>query len=480
MGRFTRTALWNCEANALLIRNAQIWQHGIADVRISAGHIAAIGELHPMDAEDALDAAGGALLPGLHDHHIHLAGLAAKQASISCGPPDVGNEDMLAVALQQPGNGWLRGIGYHECVAGMLDAYMLDQIVAHRPVRIQHRSGRMWFLNTQALNILLAHKAPPPGLEKVGRGYTGRLFDEDAWLRTTLASVPPPFKAVSAQLAAMGVTGLTDMSPANDTVMADHFRGQQEAGQLKQCCLLAGTLGLAAARFGTNLHLGPAKLHLHEAALPNLDGTIDFIRQAHDQDRNIAVHCTTETELVFALASLEAAGALAGDRIEHAGIAPDHLVVEMSRMGLWAVSQPHFVSERGDQYLRDVEARDLPWLYRLRAFLDAGVPLAGGSDAPFGSPDPWAAMSAAVSRTTCSGIQLGPEEALNPEEALALYLADPLDLSRQRRIEVGARADLCLLDQPWEKARSRLSASDVSLTLIGGGIIYNRVDQAPS
>lgn len=464
----------------MLIRNAQIWQRGLADVRIAAGRISTMGALEPLDDEVVIEAAGGALLPGLHDHHIHLAALAAKQVSVACGPPDVVDETALATALQQPGDGWLRGISYHESVAGMLDAKTLDRMVPNRPVRIQHRSGRMWFLNSLALDALLEKSVPPPGFECDGGGFTGRLFDEDAWLRDTLASTPPCFGAVSAQLAAMGVTGLTDMSPSNDGVMAQHFKAEQKARRLLQSCVLAGRLELAKAAFDATLHLGHAKLHLHEAALPDLDSTIEFIGAAHDQGRSIAVHCTTETELVFALAAIDAAGVMRGDRIEHAGIAPDHLVDEIRRMGLWVVSQPHFIAERGDQYAQDVEARDVPLLYRLRTFVEAGVPLAAGSDAPFGSPDPWAAMAAAVSRATRSGLLIGEAEALTPEQALSLFLSDPPDITRQRSIEVGAVADFCLLDQPWEVARERLSADNVRMTIAGGRIIHNRIDQAPA
>ncbi len=459
----------------MLIRNAEIWQYGLADVRITRRRIAAIGELTPIEGEGALDARGGALLPGLHDHHIHMAALAAKRASIMCGPPDVTDEMALAQVLAQPGAGWLRGIGYHESVAGMLDAAMLDQMAPHRPIRIQHRSGRMWFFNTQAMDSLLVDVAPPPGLNT----KTGRLFDADSWLRETLGSSAPSFVSISTELAQMGVTGVTDMSPANDPRMAMHFAQEQNSGNLVQRCLLAGSLSLADGSFTDRLCLGPAKLHLHEAALPNLAETVHFIDAAHRQGRTIAVHCTTETELVFALAVFADAKPMRGDRIEHAGIAPDHLIADMVAMGLWAVSQPHFISERGDRYANDVEQRDLPSLYRLRAFLDAGVPLAGGSDAPFGEPDPWASMAAAVSRTTRGGIQLGRDEALTPEEALALYLADPVDLTRQRTIDVGTPADLCLLDRPWDDSRSRLSADHVRLTMIDGKIVYNRVDQAP-
>jgi predicted amidohydrolase YtcJ len=459
----------------MLIRGAEIWRQGIADVRIDGTRIAAVGTLTPFAGEAVIDAYGGALLPGLHDHHIHLAALAAKDASIMCGPPEVTDEAGLAAALARPGGGWLRGIGYHESVAGMLDRAMLDRLAPHRPVRIQHQSGRMWFLNSIAMDALLRRASPPSGLDRA----TGQLFDEDKWLRATLGSAPPDFSAVSTRLSAMGVTGITDMSPANDPIMAAHFDGQQAAGRLSQRAVLAGSLALADGTFGTRLALGPAKLHLHEAAFPDLDDAIDFTRRAHKQGRALAVHCTTEAELVFALATLDASGTIAGDRIEHAGVAPDPLIAEMAQMGLQAVSQPHFIAERGDRYAVEVEPRDVPSLYRLRAFLDAGVPLAAGSDAPYGDADPWASMAAAVSRTTRGGLILGGDEALTPDVAVALWLADPIDLTRERKVKPGAPADLCLLDCSWAAARTRLSAADVRLTVIDGRIVHNRVDHAP-
>lgn len=461
---------------AMLIRNADVWRLGQADVRLQDGRIAATGAIGPQPGERVIDAHGGALLPGLHDHHIHLAALAVAQASVPCGPPVVSDRMELAAALAAPGRGWLRGIGYHESVAGLLDRTMLDQWIADRPVRIQHRSGRMWFLNSMALDLLLGAAEPPPGLDR----QTGRLFDEDRWLRQALPSVPPAFATVSTQLAAMGVTGLTDMSAANDGAMAAHFAAEQAAGRLKQKVLLAGTLALNDAHFGPQLTLGPVKLHLHENALPDLDATIAFLRAGHEQGRAAAIHCTTETELVFALAALEAAAPAPGDRIEHAGVTPDHLLAEMARLGLHAVSQPHFIAERGDQYLRDVEPRDQPFLYRLAAFRRAGLVLAAGSDAPYGSHDPWFAMRAALSRATLAGHVMGADEALVPEEALALFLADPLDLRTERGIRPGAAADLCLLDRPWAEARTRLQASDVRMTMIDGSIVHEAVDQAPA
>ncbi|MGR4864682.1 amidohydrolase family protein [Caulobacter sp. LARHSG274] len=463
----------------MLIARAELEGGQVRDVRVERGLVTAIGTLEPLP-EETVVAAGGLLLPGLHDHHIHAAALAASLTSVRCGPPEVADAETFAAALQAaPGGGWLRGTGYHESVAGLLDAAGLDALVAHRPVRVQHRSGRMWFLNSAALDILLADHAPPPGLERQDGRFTGRLFDEDAWMKRALGSHPPCLAAVGAILARAGVTGLTDMSPANDAVMARHFAAQGADGSLPQRVLLAGRMDLTSADMAGRVRLGPAKLHLHEADLPDFDEAVRFVRTAHARGRAVAVHCATEVELVFTLAAFDAAGVEAGDRIEHASIAPDSAVDEIARLGLAVVSQPHFVAERGDIYRTDVEPDLQPLLYRLSAFRDAGVTLAAGSDAPFGGPDPWAAMAAAVSRRTRDGAPIGEAEALTPEQALDLYLRAPEALERRRRVAVGAAADLCLIDRPWAQARQALAAVRVRAAWVEGRTIFDGVDQPP-
>jgi len=462
----------------MLIANAEIWQGPTTDIRISDGRIAGMGRLQPATGERVIDAAGGALLPGLHDHHIHLAATAAARESVACGPPEVTDADALADALARKGDGWLRGIGYHESVAGMLSRAQLDEWVPHRPVRIQHRSGRMWFLNSRAIEALLALATPPAGLERADGVWTGRLFDEDAWLRATLAGSPPDLAQLGRDFGAFGVAGVTDMSPSNAVAEVRWLAGERARGFGPEI-VVAGTPELAGASFPTGMALGPVKIHLHEHAMPDLDATIALAVAAHQQGRAIAIHCTTELELVFALALLRAAGAVAGDRIEHAGIAPDALVEQIAETGLQVVSQPGFIAERGDQYRDAVDRADWPHLYRLRAFLNAGVTLAAGSDAPSGGIDPWAAMRAACSRRTRGGFTLGADEALSPEQALALFLADPLDLTRQRRIAVGEPASLCLLDRPWRVARGTLASDMVRATMAGGTLIHDAVDQPP-
>lgn len=460
---------------AVLIRAAELPGGRVADVRLEAGRIAGIGHFPEDIAATVIDAAGGLLLPGLHDHHIHVAATAAAMASVRCGPPDVADEAALVAALGAPGDGWLRGIGYHDGVAGAIDRAWLDRAAPARPVRVQHRSGRLWLFNSAGLDALLSSGvSPPAALDRA----SGRLFDDDAWLRRALGGRLPRFAAVGEALARVGVTGITEISPANDDAVAAHFAAEHAAGALPQRIVLAGRPELGDD-FGPAVRRGAVKLHLHEAHLPAFDAVVASVRAAHTAGRAVAVHCVTLVELVFTLAALREAGAVPGDRIEHASIAPDEQVAEIAALGLAVVAQPHFVAERGDAYLADVPAADWPWLYRLRAFAKAGVVLAGGSDAPFGAADPWAAIAAAVSRRTLGGTTLGAAEALMPEAALALFLADPLDLGRTRGVAVGEPADLCLLSQPWRTARKALSAGLVRATIIGGRLVDDRVDQAP-
>ena len=195
----------------------------------------------------------------------------------------------------------------------------------------------------------------------------------------------------------------------------------------------------------------------YAAALPDLDELTAAMRAAHAAGRNVAAHCVSRVDLAFALAAWRAAGARPGDRVEHASVAPPEALAEIAALGQTVVSQPAMISERGAVYRREVDADDLPHLYRLRSFQVAGVPLALSSDAPYTDIDPWRAMAAAVTRRCADGEPLGPGEALSPERAYAAMAGRPSGPGRgDLRLRAGMRADLCLLDRDWAAARADL------------------------
>lgn len=453
----------------LLIGAARLLDGRMVDVMISAGRVATVEPHQPGRTPD-LDARGGLLLPGLHDHHVHVAATAAALASVRCGPPEVTDAAALASALADThGIGWLRGIGYHESVAGLIDRAWLDDIVPDRPVRIQHRSGRLWIFNSIGLEHLLAGNGPPAALDR----DKGHLFDADTWLRQALQGSPPDLDAVSNRWSRWGVTGVTDMNPHNGLADAQRFSAAQQENRFAQRLVLAGAAELAGLAACDLISRGPLKIHLHDAALPEFPWMVEAIAGAHRTDRGVAVHCVTEGELVFALAAIREAGPLPADRIEHASVATPELVAQIVELGLAVVTQPNFVTERGDAYLADIGREDWPNLYRLRSLREAGVPLAGGTDTPFGQADPWAAIAAAVARRTASGVTLGSQEALSPEQALDLFLADPLSLGRQRAVVPAAPADLCLLARDWTTLRSDPASARIVATFVAGKLVFD-------
>ena len=448
----------------MLIANAELYgSNKVSDVRIENAHITAIGNLQPRETELLIDARGNALLPGLHDHHIHLMSYAASMQSIACGPPDVGSEAELAAALKTAGpqrGEWVRGYGYHESVAGAIDRAWLDRHLPDVPVRIQHRSGRLWIFNTAGLALL-------PDLAS----RDGRVYDQSRLLHAATRSELPPVAEASRKLARYGVTGLTDMTPGNDSDAASLLAQMHRDKTVLQRVWVAGTLELDGP--------GPTKVHLHETAFPPLDELQTLMSDSHDLGRSVAVHCVTEAELVFALAAFREAGARPGDRIEHASVTPPALLEQLAELRLTVVTQPNFIAERGDAYLAELPACEHDWLYRCRSFLQHDIPLAGGTDAPFGHADPWAAMHAATHRQTQSGQALGRGEALTAEEALALFLGQPETPAKPRTISTGAVADLCLLDRTWGEARRSLSSDQVRATLRDGELIFDGVDESP-
>ena len=227
----------------MLITNAEVFgapDTSLQDLRIDDGRVAEIGKLTANPEEAVIDAAGGALLPGLHDHHIHLLSYAASLGSVRCGPPDVHDEETLIKAVRSSsGQGWLRGYGYHESVAGKIDRSWLDGQLPNRPARIQHRSGRLWVLNSPALERL-AQRQAETGDYSLRLSPDGCFYDQDAQLGMLLGRELPPVDAASRQLASFGVTGVTDMTPSNDAESLALFARLRASGALCQTLSLAG------------------------------------------------------------------------------------------------------------------------------------------------------------------------------------------------------------------------------------------------
>ena len=337
----------------------------VTDIRVDE-RIVEVGDLAPHKGEQVLDAAGGTVIPGLHDHHVHLRSAAAALTSARVGPAEVRGRDDLARALADAGvgdDGWIRAVGYHEAVAGPLDRDVLDAVSPPVPVRVQHRSGVLWTLNSAALARVGLTDHPD-----------GRLRSADRTWSDTLQRNESGLAEVSRRLCGYGVTGVTDATPDYEVSDIVKLMEAHRHGELRQ-----------------RVHcLAPGKRILHDGDL-DLDELTAWIAERHAADAPVAVHCVTAAQLVVTLAALREAGTHPQDRIEHAAVVPDDCIADLADLGVTVVTQPNFVAERGDQYLTDVPAAEHHELWRVASLRSAGVPVALSTDMPFGDGDPWAA-----------------------------------------------------------------------------------------
>jgi predicted amidohydrolase YtcJ len=457
----------------LILRDVEIDGRAGLDVRLADGRIAEIGP-RLAGRGDALDGRGGALIPGLIDHHIHLLATAAKAESVALddlrGAVAVAERLGAWAGARAPG-AWVRATGYHEGWHGPLDRWVLDAIAPERPVRVQDQTGALWILNSPALARL--GDDLPHAMERDAAGApTGRLWRGDAWLRARIGPTAPDLRPLGARLAACGVTGVMDASVTTDASSAALLASAVRAGDLPQRLRLMSGGPLAALEDGA-FGVGPLKILLDDRDLPATEALVERIGLARSLGRAVAAHCVTAGELAVMLAAFEAAGARPGDRIEHGGVIAAEAIGELARLGLTVVTQPAFVFERGDRYLAEVDVAEQGDLYRCASLLAAGVAVASSSDAPYADPDPWAGLRAAVARRTARGLAIGAGERVDACRALDLYLGafeDPGGPAR--RVAVGEAADLCLLKAPIKEALDVLDRELVAATIVGGRVVY--------
>ena len=205
------------------------------------------------------------------------------------------------------------------------------------------------------------------------------------------------------------------------------------------------------------------------------------MREAHERGFPVAIHAVRESTVESAILALE--GAAVGtpgawrDRLEHCSECPPWLVERLARVRPVIATQPPFIYHGGDRYLATVEASQLPWLYRFRTLLDAGLVVVASSDAPIVSSNPLEGIYGAVTRRTETGQDLLPEEAVTVERALAMYTTgaayDSGEEGVKGSIAPGMLADMALLSaDPTAVSPEEIKDIRVSLTVVDGEVVW--------
>lgn len=433
-----------------------------------------------FDGAVRIDASGGALLPGLHDHHVHLLAMAARRSGVDVdvlSSPEA-FDHALREATRESDERWVRVGGFDEHRHGSLDLERLDALAGDAKVRVQHRSGLAWTLSSAGLDAVLDDDGPE-GVERDSNGRpTGRLLRLDGWLAEQIGVEAPLLGSLGVDLAAMGLTGVTDATPNLGFGRMELLRHAVLDGSLPQRIVLLG-VEEADIEGSTNgvggwAAVGPTKIVIDEVTGLEPDALAEVIASHHERGRSVAIHAVSRAETVTAVTAFAIAGTRPGDRLEHGSVLPRDLDPILADGGVTVVVQPGLVHERGDHYFDAVDAGDRDVLHRAASLLGAGIAVAVGTDAPVTSVDPWATITAASRRLTRTGQCLGEAERVDPRTALGWYLTDPLNPGGpERRVRVGARADLCLLDAPLAQVLANPTADHVRMTWVGGRLVHS-------
>jgi predicted amidohydrolase YtcJ len=420
------------------------------DCRLAGGLIFELGpSLSPLPSEQVLNCGGGALLPGLADHHVHLRALAAARRSIDLrggplpGPGQVGD-------VRPSDQGWLRIVG----VGNEITRYDLDKRWPDCPVRAEHRSGAVWTLNTAAL----ARLRGPISREEES---SGQFWRSARRLRDLLGPEAgsvggDELDALGQELLSYGITHLTDATP-----------------QLAPDALHIPQRLLSLADSG----MGPRKLVLADHQQPDLRRLTEKVARIHDAGRGVAIHAVTAVSLALVLAALDSVGTHPDDRIEHAAVCDDAAAEHLAKLDVTVVTQPSLLARHGSRFAAESERAERALLWRYGGLLRAGVRVVASSDAPYGDANPWVTVHDATRRRS-GRVVLQPDERVDAAIALSSMLTDPARPGHaERQIRPGNTADLCLLEAPLAatlKAIRRSPYNPVRATFLAGHCVYLR------
>jgi len=461
-----------------------------------------------------IDCGGKTVVPGFNDAHCHIFGSIRKRRTIDLSPGSVKSIADIKAAVQKrglstPKDQWIIGGDYHEFYLAEKrhpTRRDLDEAAPEHPVVLFHRSLHASVLNSMALELAgITKETPEPEGGVIDRELdtgepSGILFEMSAYVRDKL--LPPlsenelaeGIASANRHYLSMGITSLQEASVGNNHARWQTLKRFKDNNSLQsRVSMMFGfdalsrfqEKGLVFGSGDSGRRLGGLKIILSEARgrlQPPLDELKRQALAAHEAGFQLAIHCVEPGTVEAAIETLEyinSRSSITGrrHRLEHLSECPPELLQRLAELEVIVVTQPAFVYHNGERYLATVSPERRRWLYRIGSFLDAGLVVAAGSDAPVAPDNPLLGIYAAVTRRAASGQQLLPDEAISAENALAMYTVNAAYASFEEDIKgsiaPGKLADMAVLSaDPLLSPPDAIKDIRVEMTIIGGGVAW--------
>jgi len=491
-------------------------------------HVGANEDVMAIASPDAevIDLNGRTLTPGMIDPHLHFRGYGLMTSYYTPYlPPDV----VDIASMQRKLADDLRGLPAGEWINGYYMAFAdtpiptkedLDPVSPEHPVFMMHIGGHWGTANSIAMQLAGVDRktrSPEGGIIEIKNGEPTGVFYNHRAMDVLRKATPPITDDLVRQsiidtqtlMASCGVTCFHD----NNIRDVDSIRAYQDlslSGELflrnnlfltlewpsdlkkvdqveviqNDVTRFMGYKFLIDGQGPTAYTHEPHNGSEHRMTTWDSDEFKETVKSLHNTGLQICVHCIGDAASDLVLEAYE--GAMNANprsdprhRIEHAVLTKSSTTQKMRDLGVVVSTQPAFIYLFGDGWKGLFGEERMERIMVTREWLEAGVHLALGSDAP-STPfyNPQASLGGAMTRFTFNETPIAPDQGLTIEEALRAHTIEGAYAAHQEAVlgslEKGKFADMVVWpnDPRTMNVRDLVLTNRVDMTFVGGKLVY--------
>lgn len=505
------------KAQALAIAGGRILAVGTnAEMRVLAG-----------PGTRTVDLGGQVVIPGVIDAHNHpsYAGIRHLR-EVDCDLRSIGaiQAVLRERATATPAGEWVLGFKYDDTKTAerrFLTRADLDAVSTNHPIYVEHRGGHTAYVNSMAFQRAgITESSPDPVGGRFERDGTGALSGRAAETATYIlrsAGQKPYSRAdlqagvaeISRRLAAAGITSATDAGAAPEDLRA--YQDARDAGELRTriyChmgvdflddMITAGVrtgLGDEWVKVGAVKCIADGSISERTARLsePYVGRPDDFGIMVNDAEVlwgqfekaqragwQIGTHTNGDVaiEMVAGLYERLQREIPRRDprfRFEHCTVLTPNLVRRIKALGAIPTPFSSYVYFHGEK-MGEYGASRTERMFPIRWFVDAGIPVAMGSDYPPGPFEPMMALTSMLTRTDIRGTTWGANQRVTFEEAMQVLTVNGAYASYEEELKgsltAGKVADLVVLARdPRTVPAIEIVNVGIERTMAGGRWVY--------